>query len=192
MREQSVDFADFNRGPEDLERVYERRLSYKVAFAEYQKQVAPMSSIPSGARYAKVIIYLGQNDLLHRFDDVVAHLRSIYNTEMHRVGLSSSPFGKDDSWIHWDLAKQAYFFLSRDRSMTSRHYRIADPLRDERLQDAIVSRHIGWELWNARDREPWTSKPEVRHLLGPECESSVLKGQPASWALAKLGALIRS
>ena len=63
------------------------------------------------------------------------------------------------------MAKQAYFFLSTDRSGTNAHYRIADPLSDELIRDEIVSRHVGWEFSKAPFVEPWASNSEILHLL---------------------------
>ncbi len=186
MEEKSVDFNKLNFSHTDLESIFQQRLSYQKAFKEINRSIPTMSSSPNGEKYANVILLLESRGSLAEFDELVDLIRSIYDSEMRRLKLSSSSFGEDDSWIHWDLAKQLYFFLSKDRSTTNNHYRIADPLNDETLRAEIISRHIGWEFWRSGGCEPWISKSEVRRLLEQG------EKQPPSWALAQLGALIRS
>jgi hypothetical protein len=186
MEEKSVGFRTLTFGQAKLEWIFQQRFSYQKAFTQLNRPVPILSSSPSGEKYAKVILYLESKGLLPQFDDVVGLIRSIYDGEMRRLKLPSSPFGEDNSWINWDLAKQIYFFLSKDRSATNNHYRIADPLSDESKRDEIISRHIGWEFWTLGGCEPWISNPKVRSLVEPS------EKQPAAWALAELGALIRS
>lgn len=188
MRENSVDFADLDAVPGEVERIYYQRLSYQAAYTKIGKPTPSPSR--SGTRYAKVLLYLASNDLRSKFDEAVAQLRNAYDQEMTRLPFPSSPFGDDDSWINWDLAKQLYFFFGTDRSETSAQYRLANPLVDERLRDEIVSRHIGWEFWLSHNSRPRPTSADIQDLLG--CANSKGDGQPASWALAKLGAILRS
>jgi hypothetical protein len=192
MKDNLTDFSEWSAKRDDLERVYDERLSYRAVFAEQGTSVPDMTATASGERYAKVILYIEKNNLLGRFNQIVHELRVTYDNEMRRLRLNPSPWGKDDSWICWDLAKQTYYFLNKDPSGVDNQYRVADPLSDEQVRDEIVSRHIGWEFWFSGGGEPWASNPEARRLLGPECENSAKNGQPASWALARLGAIIRS
>jgi len=186
MEEKSIDFAKINPGYAELELIHLQRMSYQKAFTELSYDIPSMSSPSSGENYAKVIYYLESKGELPKFDEVAIWIRSKYDDEMKRLNLVSSPFGNDDSWINWDLAKQLYFFFSTDRSGTSNHYRIANPLSDKALRDEIISRHIGWEFWMSGGCEPWKSNPDVFRLLGQR------EKPPASWALAQLGSLIRS
>ena len=104
--------------------------------------------------------------------------------------MRSSPYGNDDSWIQWDLAKQLYYFLSVDGPVSSEKYRIANPLVDEQLQEEIVSRHIGWEYWFPENYNRQFDCPELRRLLA--CGNTVNDGQPASWALTQIGVFLRT
>jgi len=190
MKEKSVDFAGLDVAPAEVERVYRQRLAYQAAYAKEGRTAPPASE--NGITYARVLIFLASNDLLVRFDEAVAWVRRRYNQEMTRLHFRSSHFGDDDSWICWDLAKQLYFFLGTDRSGTSSQYRIANPLVDELLREEIISRHIGWEFWLSVQFHPGMKSADVLHLLGSKCANSRGDGQPASWALAKLGAVLRS
>ena len=189
MRPGSVDFASLNAAPEEVERVYYERLAYRKAKAETGEKVGRPSA--SGTNYATVIVHLASSNSLARFDQLVAELRHRYDDEMRRLGQQSSVYGNDDSWINWDLAKQLYLFLGARPPWPITRYRIADPLVDEQIREEIVSRHIGWEFV-AGGWDPWVNRADLRFLLGPECESSKRKGWPASWALAKLGAIVRA
>ena len=186
MEEKSVDFRNLTFGQTNLEWIFQQHFSYQKAFTQLKSPTPTLSSSPSGEKYAKVILYLESKGLLPQFDNVVGLIRLIYDGEMRRLKLLSSPFGEDNSWINWDLAKQLYFFLSKDRSATNNHYRIADPLSDEGLRNEIISRHIGWEFANLGGCEPWISNLEVRRLVGQG------EKQLPSWVLTKLGSLIRS
>lgn len=192
MNNKAVPYSEWAPSREDVERVYNERLSYRAVFTQKGEDVPSLSAAPSGERYAKVILLLERDNLVAEFDQVVGRLRSTFDHEMKRLGLNSSPWGNDNSWIAWDVAKQLYYLFNRDQSPKNVRYRLADPLTDEPICDEIVSRHIGWEFWASGIDEPWASDAEVCLLLGPECKSSVHQDQPASWALARLGAIIRS
>lgn len=183
--EKSVDFNDLNSDFTTLEKIYQKRLSYQKVYTDLNMPVPLMASSSNTERYAKVILYIQSEGLLSKFDEVVKALRINYDDEVNRLSLISSPFGHDDSWIQWDLAKQLYFFLSVDRSGTNDHYRVANPLVDEALRNEIISRHIGWEFWYSGGYEPWTNQPEIQNILGRRDKS------PASWVLPNLGLLIR-
>src|SRR5258708_23633898 len=157
MEEQSVDFVEWKPGQDKLELIYKQRLSYQKAYRELGKTAPTMQTSTNGEQYAKVILFVELEGLISKFDETVIKLRATFNSEIKRLNLISSSFGNDDTWIHWDLAKQLYSFLRNDRSETNRHYRIADPLSDDTLCDEIISRRIGWEFWYSGGREPWIS-----------------------------------
>jgi len=192
MKDTLLNYSEWTPKREELERIYDARLSYRAVFMQKGEDIPGMSATPSAERYAKVILLLERENRINEFDQVVGRLRSTYDHEMKRLGLNSSPCGKDNSWISWDVAKQLYYLFNGDQPANNIRYRIADPLRDKRICDEIACRHIGWELWVSGIPEPWAHHAEVRSLLGPECESSVHQGHPASWALARVGAIVRS
>jgi hypothetical protein len=191
-------FPDSNPDEEELNRVYNEWLSYRKAWSELGGR--PNEDRPdSWEWYARVILYLETESLLDEFHDVVAKLRSTYDAEMKRIGLRSSAFGNDDSWIHWDVAKQIYLSLNPERAAAWPRYRVANPLVDRPIRDEIVSRHVGWEFWfpgkpalgdaNATLPEPWSRDSEISCLL--KFGSSKHSNQPASWALAEIGKRLR-
>lgn len=192
MKAISSNYSEWAPRQEDLEHIYDERLSYRAVFRQKGAAIPGMSATPSGERYAKVILLVERDNRITEFDQVVRRLRATYDHEMKRLGLNSSPWGNDNSWIAWDVAKQLYYLFTRDQSTNNVRYRLADPLTDEQICDEIVCRHIGWEFCDSGIREPWASHADVRRLLGPECKSSVHQDLPASWALARLGAIIRS
>lgn len=56
-----------------------------------------------------------------------------------------NPFSKSKSWIAWDVAKQ--YYLWRVPEAAGAGYRLANPMEDEQLQQEIIERHLGWELF---------------------------------------------
>src|SRR5262245_36807693 len=136
LKEQSINFETLKFDDEELERMYQERLSYPTVLKQVQTKPK------NWKRYAQVLVLLDSSDGLSNFDKVVGSLRPKFDDAMNHPDLQlvSSDWGKDDSWIQWDVAKQLYFFLSTDRSDTNPHYRIANPLIDEQVREEIVSR----------------------------------------------------
>ncbi|MCK4791644.1 MAG: hypothetical protein KAV87_48380 [Desulfobacteraceae bacterium] len=190
MQPKSTDFTSLFVDGNAVDDMYVSRLSYAKAFRELRREIPRPT--PSGLRYAKALLFAESLGLAASMETLVATLRSSYDSEMMRAHLDSSAFGQDDSWIWWDIAKQIYFFVSIDRGGTSDRYVIENPLTSKRLQEQIVARHMGWELWYSTDRGKWGRKPEIKRLLGAAGHNTAGDGQPASWALEEIGARIRA
>ena len=190
MKENSVNFAALTPSKEELELFYRKYFSYPYARAQLNLRQSEFKMNTSTATHAKVLFFLESIGQLPIVEKLAAKLRATYNNEVMRLGINSTPWGKDDTWIYWDIAKQLYYYLNIDRSEISIHYRIANPLEDKILKEEIVSRHIGWEYLSLSESNPWANNLEVQRLL--QCMSTVKEGEPSSWALTQIGAIMRS
>jgi len=79
------------------------------------------------------------------FVSTVDKIRDEYENVMQKLSLDSSIFGMSQSWIYWDLAKQDYFFNNQQEADSK--YDIGNPSVEENIQNQIVNRHIGWEIF---------------------------------------------
>lgn len=193
METKTVNFDVWPCREQDWRNIYYKRLSYRKACPERKTgDLDNRLNDPkySDTRYSKVLLYMGSIGLLNNLDRVNNNLRARYDEEICRLEMRSSPYGNDDSWIQWDLAKQLYYFLSIDSPTLNDHYRIANPLVDERLQEEIVLRHIGWECWLPENNNWQIDQPDLSHLL--QCRSSVYDDQLASWALVEIGRFLKA
>lgn len=116
-----------------------------------------------------------------------------------------SVFSKSKTWIFWDIAKQSY--LSSRPWASSKEYRLANPMKDEQVQQEIVNRHLGWEIYANGFRKDddnffnndefhyiWESPhaKEIRDLIEKQPKENSNPPDLSSADLAKLGALVRS
>jgi hypothetical protein len=186
MEKGPIDFKTVVFDDEDIGGIFGERLSYAKARAEAKQPLPDME--PNVVPYAKTILLALRVGLGPRLHERITQIRAKFDAEMRRLGVVSGPNGQDDSWIWWDLAKQLFFFLSKDRTGTSVRYRIANPLVDDEICDEIVSRMVGFELYWAPG---YSFRSEADFLLGPDGRSSKKPDQRASWALTALGELAR-
>lgn len=146
---------------------------------------------------------LGSNESRDRLNAVRDKIRTYFNDVMGRVPMSFGSYGKSDSWIYWDLAKQE--FLNAHPDQSSQEYPLADPLafetspQSQRVIRDVVDRQIGWEAFS-RAMNATALEEVVKSLqLQPESEQRVERifkrgrenGRLASFELAALGRLIR-
>jgi hypothetical protein len=77
---------------------------------------------------------------------IKTEIRNSYEKIMTLVGIPSSVYGKSETWIDWDLAKQAYLAKNSDKSNSN--YTLGNPLEDNQtgIKEDIINRHVGWEV----------------------------------------------
>lgn len=77
---------------------------------------------------------------------IKTEIRNSYEKIMTLVGIPSSVYGKSETWIDWDLAKQAYLAKNSDKSNSN--YTLGNPLEDNQtgIREDIINRHVGWEV----------------------------------------------
>jgi len=200
MERHSVRISDLAATRVELEKIYLEYFAYPSARERRGETVPGLSESKSkhAEGYCRVILHLSRRGERDRFDEVVQRSRERFASEMRRLKLPVSDWGRDGSWASWDLAKQLYFFLDVDAKADSR-YRIAsfeltNPLTDGLLLEEIVSRHVGWEVeLLALQLALHIGEPRIEELLeGADYASSQSPPLRASWALAELGGLIRA
>lgn len=100
---------------------------------------------PNEADYAKALKQLfeyDKNAVLRLSDEVQARFKAL----MNKSGFArSNPFSESKSWSLWDIAKQFHYFKNHGAEPTE--YHLGNPLLDTQVQDEMVYRHFGWELY---------------------------------------------
>ncbi len=130
-----------------------------------------------------------------KFFDVARDIKKKFEDIMQLVGLESSIWGKSDTWVYWDMAKQQYFFDHQDEA--DEKYDIGDPIADNNLQQQIIDRHIGWELYSGNRNnkemktylyEKFNTNSEIMSFLNKKPKKN---NDLSSIDLASLGKLVR-
>lgn len=178
--------------PEDrLLSIYEERLAYRVAYDQLGLPLPKIS--PAAYRYARVIAWLEETELLSQFEAYKETIRIIFNAEAERIKLDLREFAQDDTWINWDMAKQLFCCFSNEIPFPTERYRLANPFQDPMIRDEIISRHVGWEIYQYNYTGSWSYDERVASLLTSHqfISSEGEKYGPASWALAEIGQIAR-
>lgn len=95
-------------------------------------------------------------------------LFSACEQKMLSLHASISPYGQSKSWVYWDIGKQFFYF--ENPSLSGQEYYISNPVADKQLQQQIVQRHLGWEIYHHWDRENLLRTFQYNTLLA-ECLS---------------------
>lgn len=121
------------------EYVAKRYLSYNDVL---HKNIDDIVLPESAQKYAQSLKDLVKDD---KFFDIVQNIKKQFLELIDNFGVSPSRFGISDSWVFWDIAKQKYFFDNQD--VADKRYDIADPLESKKMQQKIIDRHLGWEIY---------------------------------------------
>lgn len=131
---------------------------------------------------------------------------------INSIGKEPDIYSRSRAWVYHDLAKQ--LAMTKDpSSQDTIHYRYADPMQDQEIQQEIVDRHFGWELYaggQGKDMIEGTDplwddlatiigsanqsvRDEIMDLMNttPNTISGGRQDLP-SYKLARLGELVRS
>lgn len=113
-----------------------------------------------------------------------------------------NPYSSSKAWTYWDIAKQAYLFDNPSKS--SPEYELGNPMENERIQQEIVDRHFGWEIYLNGHRKSdkslnneffkylWESSygDEIKELINKDPKPTD-PPDLSSADLARLGSLVR-
>ncbi|MBV9349606.1 MAG: hypothetical protein JO026_02545, partial [Patescibacteria group bacterium] len=188
-------------------------LSYQDAplpTAEKERALQANRSSPAAKRYARVLrlmelkgdhgkpLEAGQKSELEAALELAKSLRKAFRIETLKNGLVVSPFGKSESWVMWDIAKQKYYFSHPEERREG--YEVADPLTSEDKQEEIVNRQLGFEVYQAFRRRtlPEALRRRIEENPPLAAARSLLQGAPnasgslSSKDLAALGKYFRT
>lgn len=123
-------------------------------------------------------------------------IRNSYQKAMELIGIPSSIYGNSETWIDWDLAKQAY--LAKNPEKSNSNYKLGNPLEDDQseVRESIVNRHVGWEVLGFTKHDPSfinsldknkSSYQKIVSLINEGVQSNKL----SSYKLAELGKLLK-
>ena len=138
---------------ENIKNLIVKYLSYQDAdVSEEQKQrmlVYGMNS-PISSKYANSL-----RNLFQEYDENEVHqlAKSLVKKLQEKMSFFEfiSGYGVSHSWAYWDIAKQYHYFKNEANSETN--YYLANPMTDEKLQNQIVMRMLGWEFYHFQDIE---------------------------------------
>jgi hypothetical protein len=124
-------------------------------------------------------------------------IRNYYEHIKQNLGLEDTIFGKSDSWIYWDIAKQGYMVNNPESSRPE--YLLADPLDFENSSESraliqqIADRHIGWEISNPNILNNFDTKNLSQRALALIKKAERNPGSQAlsSMEYSELGRLVR-
>lgn len=138
-----------------VESILENYLCYKDVISPDQLRAAMEESFknPNDVHYAETFGGM-LRDHRSTVGRIRGHVRTYFDQAVGRLSLATTPYGRSDTWIHWDLAKQRYLSQHPNESDPTR-YTLADPLsfatsgESQRVIQDIADRHLGWELFGA-------------------------------------------
>jgi len=167
-----------------------------------QKDESEISIYPNQRKYVEAFKQAASSE---NFESLVGSIRKKIDETTRKLGLEQSQWGESQSWIYWDIAKQKYFDSHKDEA--DPRYDIGDPLEDEKLQQQISDRHLGWEVYGQTaeyvDGQRRFANKNFLNRLNKDDETfekviTLLKKEPkpenqtlSSYDLAKLGEYIR-
>lgn len=110
----------------------------------------------------------------HLKDLVRNNIRRRFMEKMKHTKCPPSEYGKNDTWIYWDLAKQYYYFMNPEESNPNK-YDLADPVTSEKLQEEMIERHVGWEIFHPNrkyfiemiDRKGFDDPEVLQYFINP-------------------------
>lgn len=176
-------------------------LSYSnvLPIEQRQEAIESIRNSPSGVKYSESLRDLTSKHGLEAIFDTANELVVKAETELNKLGLVPSIFGKSSSWALWDIAKQNYFV--NHPAEADPNYSIADPMEDQTKLEEVLDRHIGWELFRAFNGTSINKSEKARLLSDRHITNEVktyLQKEPkpgtndlSSKDLAALGRLIR-
>ena len=95
-------------------------------------------------------------------EELMHDLRYRCITTLSKLDVTPNPCTLSTSWAYWNIAKQSH--QSQNPDDASNEYSIGDPFQDEEVQDEIVYRRIGWDIykkWNNPDQLDMREKIEA-------------------------------
>ena len=153
---------------------------------------------PAEAKYGAALSKLDGAYRIDRIDGLASSLKDRVLDWMQRMGLSPSPYTPSISWARWDIAKQ-YYLSKRPEESDPERYHLGNPMEDQRVQDEIAYRHLGWEIHSKWIHDSEQKEIIHRKLSGKPSAEGILEildmrtkedGQLPSDQLAKLGRLM--
>jgi len=140
---------------EKIDSAIEDYLSYQDADlkVDAKKEALKSSKENKNARiFAESFLKLEKKHGKAKFAEVAKSIHDKCQQFLQSKDIPVSTFGKSKTWTYWDMAKQFYYSddaTGIEESKNHPEYKPGDPIAEERLQQEILNRHIGWEVWNA-------------------------------------------
>lgn len=141
------------KSPTELLNTYKEYLSYGDIDPEAYKyalsEEGELEKNSSDARYSESLLNILNSERAESLETVKGTIRNYYEHIKKNLGLEDD-YGKSDSWIYWDIAKQD--FMLNNPESSSPEYLLADPLDFENSAESreliqqIADRHIAWEI----------------------------------------------
>ncbi len=147
----------------------------------------------SANKYAKALQEIISTNPKEKIELIVSDMLTEAYDILKKIGVIGSPFLNSKTWAMWDIGKQYYFATHPDEA--DKRYEIVDPLKSSEKITEIVDRHIGWEVYHAKNKE--FMKNFGKHPLYDKLSKFLEKapkssnGDLSSKDLARLGSLIR-
>lgn len=194
MKEKSINFNEIEISKKEIDDLLE----------EYNTP-SHKAWIPTTIRGLKVIKIVKKRRQTPKFENTVALIKAKYDDAKGKIkfDFTHPHYEEGIEWIEYDIKKQLYYFLTKEEFPVDYKYEPANPLIDERIQQEIVDRALGWSYWwnvMEESKVDWIDDSIIKEILYKYKYKSSFdfpddrpyKDQElASWALAILGKRIR-
>ena len=189
------------KSPTDILNTYKEYLSYGDVNPEAYKyglnEEGELEKESSGSRYSESLSNILDSDRAESLETVKETIRNYYEHIKQNLGLEDTVYGKSETWIYWDIAKQEYMVNNPESS--KEEYLLADPLDFENSSESreliqqIADRHIAWEICNPQNIDSFNKKGLSQRTINLIEKA---KENPGSQALSsieysELGRLVR-
>ncbi|MEA5461684.1 hypothetical protein VB796_21630 [Arcicella sp. LKC2W] len=134
-------------------------------------------------------------ELFEKYSEYRIHelAKSLHNDLLSKIKFFEiiSEYGLSLSWVYWDIAKQYYFYKNPHLQKSPILYPPKNPMEDKNIQEEIVLRQLGWEIFRQRENEELLKKISNEKIVMDYIKKTPKEGgQLRSWDYKNFGGFL--